>query len=57
MITEEKLKDIIQYMISEKMLDPQRAIVDKQYLFESVKSYLKARQLALETMKAANQPI
>lgn len=49
-MTEEKIKDIISTMIEFKLLDPIRAMVDEDYLINSVTDYIKAANIAREVL-------
>ena len=49
-MTEEKIKDIISTMIEFKLLDPIRAMVDEDYLINSVTDYIKAANIVREML-------
>lgn len=51
MTTEEKIKDIISTMVEYGLLDPTRALVDKDYLIQSVADYIVAANMAREILK------
>lgn len=55
-MTTEKFLDIVKTMIEYGMLDSNR-IFDKEYVIERVKMYLKARSLAIETMKMSGMSL
>ena len=52
MTVDEKLQDIIMTMLEEGMLDYETALHDTDYLMDRIDSYLKARKLALETLRS-----
>ena len=49
-MSEEKIKDIIHTMIEFNLLDTARAAVDKNYLIDSVIDYIKAANIARESL-------
>jgi len=49
-MTEEKIIDIIDTMIEYQLIDPVRALYDKEYLVESVCHYIEAANVAREIM-------
>lgn len=55
-MTTEKFLDIVKTMIEYGMLDSNR-LFDTDYIIERVKMYLKARSLAIETMKMSGIPL
>ena len=50
MTYEQKIKDIIETMISWNMLDPTR-LYDSDYVAERVTSYIKSRNFVIENFK------
>lgn len=50
MTYEQKLKDIIETMVSWNMLDPTR-LYDSDYVAERVTSYIKSRNFVIENFK------
>lgn len=49
-MTQEKVIDVIDTMIEYKLIDPVRALYDREYLVESVSQYIKAANIAREIM-------
>lgn len=49
-MTQEKVIDIIDTMIEYGLIDPVRALYDKEYLVESVCHYIEAAHIAREIM-------
>jgi hypothetical protein len=49
-MTQEKVIDIIDTMIEYRLIDPVRALYDKEYLVESVCRYIEAANIAREIM-------
>ena len=49
-MTEAKFKDIINTMVEMKLLDPYRAMLDQNYLWERINLYVVAANVAREIM-------
>ena len=49
-MTEAKFRDIIETMIEYKMLDPAKALMDREYLTERFWMYVQAANIAREMM-------
>ena len=49
-MTEAKFKDIINTMVEMKLLDPYRAMLDQNYLWERINLYVEAANVAREIM-------
>ena len=49
-MTEAKFRDIIETMIEYKMLDPVKALMDREYLTERFWMYVEAANIAREIM-------
>lgn len=45
MTPEQKIHDIIETMVEWNLMDPKRALLDKQYLIECVSNYLAAKKV------------
>ncbi len=50
MISEQKLRDIIETMVAWNLIDAKRALIDKKYLKEKVEDYSKAANMARNMM-------
>ncbi len=49
-MTEAKFKDIVNTMVEMKLLDPYRAMLDQNYLWERINLYVEAANVAREMM-------
>ncbi len=49
-MTEEKIHDIIVTMVEYNMIDPARALTDRDYLVEQVILYIKSANIAREML-------
>ena len=49
-MTEAKFKDIVNTMIEMNLIDPDRAILDQDYLLERVNLYIEAANIVREGM-------
>jgi len=53
-MTPEEIKDIISTMVAEGMIDPERALLDREYLIERFFMYISAANIARASL---NMPL
>ena len=49
-MTEAKFKDIVNTMVEMNLLDPYRAMLDQNYLWQCINQYVEAANIAREIM-------